>query len=216
MRQHYNIDALADYSLEVIPDTTRVVNPDYRQLDSDLRSVNGKLNRRLAEFGALNLESDIEPKKVDAFEKKKAALLEEIVSFQEELGILKVKRSETNKHINISELPEQARFSKLGTQTKHLIDTIKMVAYRAETAMVNVLRENMARLDDARQLILSLYQSEADLFPDYHQQTLTVRLHRLANHCNELAIQNLCKELNETKTIFPGTKLQMIFEFGIK
>jgi len=47
----------------------------------------------------LHLESDIEPKKVDAFEKKKAALLEEIVSFQEELGILKVKRSETNKHI---------------------------------------------------------------------------------------------------------------------
>lgn len=216
MRQHYNIDALADYSLEVIPDTTRVVNPDYRQLDSDLRSVNGKLNRRLAEFGSLNLESDIEPKKVDAFEKKKAALLDEIVSFQETVGTLKVKRSEINKHINISELPEQARFSKLGTQTKHLIDTIKMVAYRAETAMVNVVRENMARLDDARQLILSLYQSEADLFPDYQQQTLTVRLHRLANHCNEQAIQHLCQELNETKTIFPGTKLQMIFEFGIK
>jgi len=81
--------------------------------------------------------------------------------------------------------------------------------------MVNVLREKMARIDDARQLILSLYQSEADLLPDYQQQTLTVRLHRLANHCNELAIQNLCQELNETKTIFPGTKLQMIFEFGI-
>ena len=215
MRQHYNIDALADYTVEVIPDTTRVVNPDYRQVDSNLRSVNGKLNRRLAEFASLNLETDIAAENVKVFETKKADLLDEIVSFQEEAGALKVTRRETNKHISIGELPQEARFSQLATRTKHLIDTIKMVAYRAETAMVNVLRENMARLDDARQLVLSLYQSEADLFPDYQKQTLTIRLHRLANHSNEQAIQNLCRELNETNTVYPGTKLQMIFKFGI-
>lgn len=215
MRQHYNIDALADYCLEDIPDTTKIVNPQYRQLDSKLRSVNGKLNRRLVAFGSLNLESDIEPKKVDAFEKKKASLLEEIVSFQEEVKRLKLKRSETGKHIEIGELAEQERFSKLATHAKHLIDTVKMVAYRTETAIVNVLREKMARLDDARQLAVSVFQSEADLLPDYQQQTLTVRLHRLANHSNDQAIENLCNELNETDTEFPGTKLRMIFKFGI-
>jgi len=31
-----------------------------------------------------------------------------------------------------------------------------MVAYRAETAMVNILRENMTCLDDPRQLVLSI------------------------------------------------------------
>ncbi len=215
MRQHYNIDALADYCLEDIPDTTRVVNPDYRQLDSQLHSLNGKLNRRLADFGSLNLETDLELKKVEAFEKKKAFLLDEIVSYQEDVEALKLKRCETNKHIHISELPEPERFSKLATQSKHLIDTIKMVAYRAETAMVNVLRENMARLDDARQVALSVYQSEADLFPDYQKQILTVRLHRLANHSNDKAVENLCQELNETNTQFPGTNLRMIFEFGV-
>jgi|TARA_B100001964_G_C14229476_1_gene599319 hypothetical protein len=215
MRQNYNIDALADYCLDEIPDTTRVVNPDYRQLDSQLRSVNGKLNRHLANFGSLNLESDIEPKKVEAFEKKKSLLLDEIVSCQEDVKNLKFKRSNVHKHINISELPDSERFSKLATQSKHLIDTIKMVAYRAETVMVNVLRENMARLDDARQVAQSIYQSQADLIPDEHKQTLTVRLHRLANHCNDKAIENLCLELNETRTQFPGTNLRMIFEFGV-
>jgi hypothetical protein len=216
MRQHYNIDALADYCLDEIPDTTRVVNPDYRQLDSELRSVNGKLNRRLADFGALNLETDIEPKKVEAFENKKASLLDEIVSFQEDVEALKLQRRVTSKHIDISELSEPERFSQLATQSKHLIDTIKMVAYRAETAMVNVLRENMKRLDDARQLALSVYQSEADLIPDDQNQTLRIRLHGLANHSNDAAVDNLCQELNETDTLFPGTKLRMIFEFGIK
>jgi hypothetical protein len=216
MRQHYNLDGLVDYCLEEIPDTTRVVNPDYRQLDSELRSVNGKLNRRLADFGALNLKADIEAKKVEAFENKKATLLDEILSFREAVDALKLKRSLTSKHIDISELSEAKRFSQLATQSKHLIDTIKMVAYRAETALVNVLRENMTRLEDARQLALALFQSEADLFPDDQNHTLRVRLHGLANHSNDAAVENLCRELNETNTIFPGTKLRMIFEFGIK
>ena len=215
MRQHFNLDALSDYCLDEIPDTTQVVNPEYRQTDSQIRSVNSKLTRRLSQFGAINLESDIDPKKVDRFEQKKAVLLEEITEFKSVLEELKSKRSDLDKHIEISKLPEEARFSKLKTQTKQLVDTVKMIAYRAETAMVNVLREKMKRLDDARQLVLSIHQSEADIIPDNEKQTLTIRLHHQANHCNDQAIQNLCKELNETKTVFPGTKFQMVYEFGI-
>jgi len=215
MRQHYNIDGLVDYHVETIPDSTEVVNPDYRQLDSSLRSTQGKLNRCLAKFGAMNLESDIEPRKVEVFEKKKATLLEEISAYQEEVDLLKSQKKEIDRHITIAELPEEERFSQLSTRTKHLMDTIKMVAYRAETAMVNSVRENMSRVDDARQLMAAIYQCEADILPDEQQQTLTVRLHHLANACNDQAIEGLCRELNETKTVFPGTEFQMIFEFGV-
>ena len=215
MRQHYNIDSLVDYQIETIPDTTAVVNPVYRELDSQLRSSNGKLSRRLAQFGAMNLESDIEPEKIEDFENKKAALLEEITAYQEDIDQLKVQKKETDRHITISELPEEERFSQLSTGAKHLIDTIKMVAYRAETAMINILRENMKRVDDARQLMVPINQCEADLIPDHQQQTLTVHLHRLANSSNDQAIESLCRELNETGTFFPGTEFQMIFEFGI-
>jgi len=215
MRQNYNLDALVDYGLDEIPDTTQVVNPDYRQLESTLRSLNGKLNRRLAEFGSINLESEIDPKKVKKFEKKKAALLEEIDSLQNQVDGLKITRKETEKHVAISDLPEAEKFSKLATKSKHLIDTIKMIAYRSETAMVNILRENMSRSDDARQLVSSVFQSEADVLPDYQKQTLTIRLHRLANHSNDQAIENLCHELNATNTLFPGTALRLIYKFGI-
>jgi hypothetical protein len=216
MRQHYNIDGLVDYCLDDIPDATAVVNPDYRQLDSEIRSINSKLSRRLAHFGSMSLESEISPQKVEAFEQKKAGLLEEISAFQEKIDRLKGKKKETDRHIPFAELPEAARFSKLATHTKQLIDTVKMVAYRAETAMVNILREPMSRVNDARQLMVAIYQSEADIVPDHPNKTLTVRLHRLANHSNDRAIESLCKELNETKTIFPGTEFQMIFEFGTK
>jgi len=216
MRQHYNIDGLVDYCLDDIPDSTPIINPDYRQLDSKIRSINSKLSRRLANFGSMNLESEIEPHKVEPFEQKKAKLLEEITEFQEKLDTLKTSRKVTDKHITIADLPEDARFSKLATHTKQLIDTVKMVAYRAETAMVNILREPMSRVNDARQLMVAIYQSEADILPDHKNKTLNVRLHRLANHSNDRAIELLCKELNETKTIFPGTDFQLIFEFGTK
>ena len=37
MRQHYNLDRLIEYQTEPIPDTTRVINPAWRQLDSQIR-----------------------------------------------------------------------------------------------------------------------------------------------------------------------------------
>jgi len=38
-----------------------------------------------------------------------------------------------------------------------------MIAYRAETAMAQVLKEKMSRNDDARSLLRAIYRTEADL-----------------------------------------------------
>jgi hypothetical protein len=56
MREHYSLDKLADYSLETIAESTQVVNSAYRDLDSQVRSTQGKLNRLLASFGAMHFE----------------------------------------------------------------------------------------------------------------------------------------------------------------
>ena len=92
----------------------------------------------------------------------------------------------------------------LSTQSKHLIDTIKMIAYRAETAMASLLRESLSTPDEARRLLQALYQSEADLLPDHQQGTLTVQLHHLANPRFDKVIRKLCEDLNATQSLFPG------------
>jgi len=109
-------------------------------------------------------------------------------------------------------LPEEARFDRLSTQSKHFIDTIKMIAYRAETAMAQIIRQKMTRHDDARSLLRSIYKTEVDLMPDPQAKTLTVRLHPLANASSDEAVRHLCGELNATETIFPGTDLRVIYE----
>jgi hypothetical protein len=63
------------------------------------------------------------------------------------------------------------------------VNTIKMIAYRAKTAMAAIVRESMSmsRPDEARTLLRSLYKTEVDLIPDHALNTLTVRLQHSAN-----------------------------------
>ena len=112
----------------------------------------------------------------------------------------------------LSELPKEDQFRRLGTKSKYFIDTIKLVAYRAETAMVNIARQTMRQQDEGRSLLRSLYATEADILPDYEGKRLIVRLHQLANRCSAVTIQALCQELNETNTKYPGTNLRLVYE----
>jgi prepilin-type processing-associated H-X9-DG protein len=214
MREHYSLDKLADYRVNAITEPTQVVNPVYRDLDGKVRSQVGKLNRMLANFGAMHFSGTLDDEKLSPFIQKKAGLQEDIEQQKTVVEALKKARKETAQHIDILDLPEDQQFKQLSTQSKHLVDTIKMIAYRAETAMVNSLHENMSHPDEARTLLRALYQTEADLLPDLEKQTLTVRLHHLANVMSDNAIEKFCKELNATETRFPRTNLRIVFKVG--
>ena len=203
---------MSEYSTEEIPDTTPVINPVYRLLDGEVRRAVAKLSRKRAKFGALSLEGDIKPKRVDAYQQKKADLQEEIEQLNQDTTALKEKRKQTTKHITVGELPEADRFEQLSTQSKYLIDTIKMIAYRGETSMANICRATMSRPDEARQLLQAINKTAADLFVDHEEKTLTVQLHHLANNNSSQTVQQLCDELTATETIFPGTELRVIYK----
>ena len=215
-REHYNLDRLIDYRTDVITDPLQVVNPAYRQLDGQVRSCTGKLTRRLAEFGEMTLKEGDDNKAIETFLKKKADCRDDIEHLQHRCQALKDERKNTAHHIMVDELSEEDRFKQLSTAGKHLIDTIKMIAYRAETAMANILRQTLSHQDESRTLLEALFKTDADIIPDEKAGTLTIRLHHMANRCSDAAIEKLCNELNETQTIYPGTNLRLIFKLGSK
>jgi len=216
MRQHYSLDMLIDHETQPIDETTRVVNPSYRDLEGNIKRQAALLSRRHAEFGSITLAEDIDETKVEKFEKKKADLLDEIAVMKVDIAALKERRKETPHHITIAELPEEKKFRQLSTHSKHLLDTIKMSAYRAETAMANIARENMSRTDDVRTLLRSIYTQTVDLIPDEKRRELHVRIHNAANQANDKTIDALCKELTATETIFPGTDLKLVYSLVSK
>lgn len=214
MREHYGLDKLSGYGIEAIAEPTQVVNPAYRDLDGKVRSQVGKLHRTMANFGAMHFEGTLDDEKLNSFLQKKANLQEEIEQQKTAVQALKAARKKTLRHIDVNDLPEEHKFKQLSTQSKHLVDTIKMTAYRAETAMANSIREAMSHPDEARTLLCALYKTEADLLPDLENQTLTIRLHHSATVMSDKIIEKLCTELNATETLFPRTNLRMLFKVG--
>jgi hypothetical protein len=214
MRQHYGLDRLVSYQVEPLDETTRVVNPAWRKLDRAVQSLAARLRPRLARLGALSLTEAIEPEAVEAFLKKKAALQAEIQDLQTQREACKQQRAATEHHVPLGQVPEAERFDHLSSGSKDLVDTIKLVAYRAETAMAQVLREVFpkGRQGEERRLLQSLYASEADLIPDTQAGTLTVRLHYPANPMLGQAVAHLCEELTATETVFPTTQLRLVYQ----
>ncbi len=215
MREHYSLDRLIEYGTEPIPDTISVVNPAWRTLDSQIRSKAGQRHRLAAQFGALALSEDPTESQVQGFQQRKGHLQEQIQVLDLEIDSLKQLRKKTEHHIPVKSLPEEDRFTRLRTERKHFIDTLKMIAYRAESSMASLLREHMARGgDDARALLRQIFQTEADLTPDLAANTLTVRLHHLTQAAHDLAIEQLLADLNATQTVFPGAQLTLVFKLG--
>ncbi len=131
-----------------------------------------------------------------------------------EIQTLKSERKNTPHHIPVQQLPEQDRFSRLLTEKKHFVDTIKMISYRAETSMASLLRDKLSRVDDARALLRHIYHNEVDLIPDLQANTLTIRLHHLTQAAHDRALAYLCEQLNLTNTIFPETNLRIVYQLG--
>jgi hypothetical protein len=214
MREHYGLDRLIEYGTEPVPDAIQVVNPPWRQLDSQIRSKTGQRHRLAAQFGALTLSEDPPESELQQFQQSKGQLREEIENLDLQIEKLKQSRKSTPHHIPVKSLPEEDRFTRLRTERKHFIDTIKMIAYRAESSMASLLREHLVRTDDARALLRQIFDTEADLIPDLAANTLTVRLHHLTHAAHDQAIEHLLDDLNSTQTIFPGTHLSLVFKLG--
>lgn len=87
-----------------------------------------------------------------------------------------------------------------------------MIAYRAETAMCNIMKPKMGHTDEARKLIKQIYKSDVDIKPDYNNKTLNISLHKLNYWKDDKILEKLCEELNQTKTIFPGTDLTLFYK----
>jgi hypothetical protein len=211
MIQNFDLDALAGYFVEPVDETTKVVNPARRSLDAQIANLAAKRRRKLAEFAERTIGPGSDDRQVAEHQARQGALREQIEQIELELGGEKQKRAQTPKKIELGKLPEEQRFGLLAPTKKLFLDTIRMIAWRAETAMVEILREKLARPDDARALMREIFTTEADIIPDYEERTLTIRLHHLTNNVSDQAARHLAQHLTDSQTLYPGTDMRLIY-----
>lgn len=124
---------------------------------------------------------------------------------------VKAQRKATPHHLAWDELEAADKFERLAPSRKRLLDTVKLIAYRSETALVTIVRATMAREDDARSLVRDLFRSPADITPDIASGELRIGIHGLANPRSNRAIQALLEELNASELTYPGTRLKLVY-----
>jgi hypothetical protein len=213
MISDYSFDHIISYGTEVIDEKKKVVNPQYRKLTYQIKKEKEKKQRLQASFMAVvekNFDHSIDT--IAPVHDKQMRLVETIEEKQQFIDSLIGKRSSMPGTIMLSEMPEDKRYNKLKTESTLLISIIKMICYRAETALANQIHFYNRAEDEKRMLIKQIIQTPANIFPDYKNKTLTVTLHTLsAPRYNQIA-STIATLLNETETIFPGTELSLIFK----
>lgn len=204
MMQHYDIDGLVQYGSADIPGTLLIVNPAWRALDKEIRENRRRIYRLQAELGAIAMraEGNIQ---------KKAEQIQDIQALQKDNAALCSKRRQMPRKAPLSALPENERPRQLLPLAKTLTDTVKMIAYRAETVLVGLLRPHLAKEEEARALIRELLVSSADIVPNNAENTLSIHVHRLACPAHDKAIGILFDQLNQVNFHHPETNARLIY-----
>lgn len=208
MMEHFDMDRLVQYGSEEIPGTTLIVNPAWRTINKAVTQLHRRIRKLSAEYGEQALRNDA------ADIQKKADLIADIKSLKADRDELRTKRRQTTRKVRIDSLPEEERPSQLRPLAKMFTDTVKMIAYRAETALVGLLRPHLSKEAEARALIRELFVSSADLEPNQTENTLTVHIHRMACPAHDKAIDALLGELNELEFCHPETGMRMIYKLA--
>ncbi|HEY5715044.1 MAG TPA: hypothetical protein VIS54_01405, partial [Psychromonas sp.] len=216
MMQHFAIDRLCEQGTTDLPGTEKVVNPQWRDLDRQRNSLQNKLRYRQARFGGLvhHPQAKDDEKRYRKWVEQKSILLEEIEQMEHQLALLKPRLKNTAKHISWDTLDEEHKFYRLAPDRKQLMDTVRMIAYRAETAMARLLKDSHVDVPQARVLLQNLYTTEADILPDSTNNRLIVRIHGSSRPAVNRKLVKLLEQLNGADVCYPGTELRLRYELG--
>ena len=146
---------------------------------------------------------------------KQFELKENIQNIEDEIEKILQKRNTIPYKISIGQMSPNDRYVKLHQESKYFQNIIKMICYRAETAIANLLAKYYSRSDDKiRSLVKAITKQPADLIPDYMNNTLTVTIYPLANNRSNMALANVLQTLNDTNTVYPESNLTMLFKIA--
>src|SRR6202521_30569 len=210
MREEFLLDALIDYQIEPEDPTRTIPNPERRTLDKEIRAARvdvARLERELGAAAATNAER--RRPTMRGFKIAHSKLGKQLRNARAHLSRLLNQRRDAPKRVEVRELNDRA-LVKLATERKHLTDIIKMVAYQAESDLLALLRPHYARVDqEGRTLLHELFASAGDI--RVSDGELHVTLAPLSSPHRTHAAQALCDMLDQTATIFPGSRLRIRF-----
>jgi hypothetical protein len=208
LREEYALDALVEYA--VVPDdpTREVPNPAWAALDAQLRQALAQVDRLQAEYG-LEALTNLEQRRpsMRGFKIAQGKLGQQIWRALQRAEVLQAQRAKVPRRVPVQTVTTEP-VVKLAPERKHLTNLLKMVAYQAESDLLQAVAPYYRRVrDEGRTLIQCALASAADLHVT--EKELQVTLAPLSSPHKTRAIAALCEQLDQTETLFPGSMLRL-------
>ncbi len=213
MQQEYALDALVDYTFEPVDLTADVPNPERRAAQKLLKAARQELAKREKEYGAeaFNNPESRRPS-MRGFKIVHSKVGREVEMWRTRVEKLKQNVLSLPKRMTAGEA-YKGELVRLSRERKLLTDGIKMVAFQAESALLNLIRPHYSRTDDeGRKLIVSCFQNSGVL--EHKDNKLIITYDPLSSPHRTKALTELCRELNECQVKYPGTDL--VLEYRVR
>jgi transposase-like protein len=194
-RLNYGLDAMDSYAKQPDDKDRSVPNPKKKEAARAVRAAKAAVAAAEAEVTRITLEEG-------------SSGLHRLQQAQEGLAVAKAAQAAIPTRIPLGELHDDAM--RLQPERKRLHDAVRMATYNATSALSRLLAPHYRRADDeARMVLREALRSPADL--EVIGDELHVRINALSAPRRSRAIAGLCNELNETETLYPGTKFRLVY-----
>jgi len=213
MRHEFALDHLPTMQVEPADPERSVPNPAVQEKRRELNRVKAQLSQAEQAYGKkAHDNAEQECRTVRGFKISHSELGREIKNLRQVCDSLEAELRALPGRVPVKEILPAEKVVRLERERKIITDTIKMVSYRAETQLANLVGPLLQRGDEARKFMRQVFDLPADLLPDYAEGKLLVRLHSMATPRGNRTLGALCSVLNELGVYYPGTKLRLVLE----
>jgi hypothetical protein len=212
MSAEYALDALVDYGVEEEDLQRLVPNPKRKEIMKRRKKLQAQSQELLQAYGLEALVNEESQRStMMGFKIANSAVSRKIEGLQMQQIDLKALYERTPQRLPLKETLGGDVVYKLKREKKHFTDLLKIVAYQAETDLLELIRAEYARADDeGRTLIQSILKDGGDL--KVSEKELRITLNPLSSPHRTKFIRTLCENLNTTRTIFPGSTLRLVYD----
>ena len=214
MRSDYGLDHLVSYNV-IAGDVERMVpNPEKKEKKKTLTKLKAELTKLKSKYGDIAMSNDQNHcPTMKASNTANPDIKEEILNLEKQIADAETLLKTLSAKVAINQLLEDHEIVRLETERKTLTDTIKMLCYRAETSMMNLMAPHFKRnYDEGRTFLKSVFQLNGDVLPDEENNLLTVKFHSMANQRSNRALKELCDMMNMEALAYPGTSMKLDFQ----
>ena len=205
MREEYALDHRVTNNVEPADVEQLVPNPEKKEIRKLIKGLKRELETVKKEYGDKAFQNDETRRPtMRGFNIANPGYKKKILKLEEKIEQSEIDLKQIPDRIAVKHLLTKHEIVRLETERKMFTDGIKMICYRAETCLFNLIAPFFAgNNDEGRTFLKSVFQQPADLIPDKEGRFMNVKFHTMSTPRANRALKQLCDVENQESSQYP-------------